>query len=84
MMPLGNNQKSCLRSLEEHKGWTRGCGWYWDTWSGTVRLMESLVTRGLAEKIETPIQRYPHVQVEYKVTPKGREQIALDKAAKKA
>lgn len=44
---LGKKQLSVLHSLREHKGWTVGCGWYWDTPSNTRRLMDGLVQRCL-------------------------------------
>jgi hypothetical protein len=49
--PLGKKQKSILESLKGHKLYYPGCGWYWDTPSGTVKLLESLVKRGLARKV---------------------------------
>ncbi len=51
MKELGEVQRLVLRSLHEHGFWsTTGCGWLWDTNSGTTRIMESLVRRGLATK----------------------------------
>ncbi len=48
---LGCVQADVLKSLQEHGYWSRvGCGWLWDTWSNTERIMESLVRRGLATK----------------------------------
>ena len=48
--PLGKTQIAILSSLHEHKGWSAGCGWIWDTHSNTVRLLESLIARGLVTK----------------------------------
>jgi hypothetical protein len=48
MADLGKTQKSVLRCLREHGSWHVGCGWLWDTYSGTARVMDSLVKRGLA------------------------------------
>lgn len=48
---LGSTQRSMLKALKEHKGWSRGCGWLWDTHSNTVRILDSLVKRGLANFI---------------------------------
>lgn len=50
-MKLGKNQESVLRALIKHKGWMPGCGWVWSTRSETLRIMQSLVKKGLA--IET-------------------------------
>lgn len=49
---LGVNQQGVLRSLREHGPYRPGCGWLWDTPSGTVRILESLVRRGLVEKVD--------------------------------
>jgi len=50
-MKLGSTQKSVLRSLTQHSGfWHRGCGWLWDTYSGTERVLDSLVRRGLVDR----------------------------------
>lgn len=50
--PLGKTQMSILRSLHEHKRWSRGCGWIWSNDSETIRLLESLVARSLVTKVE--------------------------------
>lgn len=44
--PLGSTQAKVLRALREHGSWSYGCGWYWDTHSNTVRVLDSLVRRG--------------------------------------
>lgn len=49
---LGDKQISVLRSLYERNGWSSGCGWIWDTVSGTVRILDALVKRELATKTE--------------------------------
>lgn len=49
MKPLGSNQRDCLRMLLEWKGWFPRAGWTWSTPSATIRIMESLVARGLAK-----------------------------------
>lgn len=55
-MKLGNKQISLLWSLSQRKlGWIDhpfGCGWVWDTQSGTRKVLETLVKRGLVEKTE--------------------------------
>lgn len=53
MRPLGKVQALILESLRSHKRWHPGCGWIWGTYSETVRLLDSLVKRGLATKHET-------------------------------
>lgn len=51
MRPLGETQKDVLRSLRNHRGfWYEGCGWLWNTISGTTKIMESLYKRGLVSK----------------------------------
>ena len=47
---LGERQEACLRSLREFGCWHRRGSWTWDTDSGTTRIMESLVRRGLVVK----------------------------------
>jgi hypothetical protein len=46
---LGAVQRSCLEGLKKHGGWCRGCGWYWDTWSNTHRIMDSLASKKVAQ-----------------------------------
>jgi len=46
---LGSTQKDVLDSLRHYGKWFSGCGWVWDTPSGTERIMKSLVKRGLVE-----------------------------------
>lgn len=49
--PLGETQLSVLDSLKRHDGfWYDGCGWLWDTRSNTIKIMESLLNRGLVTK----------------------------------
>jgi len=72
MRPLGENQQIILRSLLDNSGyWHVGCGWYWDTYSGTTRLMESLLKRGLVTKT---LQF--GFQVRYDLTEAGRTAAA--------
>lgn len=50
---LGSTQKSILQALREHGSWHNrgfGCGWVWDSRSGTQKVLESLVRRGLVVK----------------------------------
>lgn len=46
--PLGKTQESILHSLRTHKVWHEKCGWVWNNDSGTRKLLDSLVKRGLA------------------------------------
>lgn len=48
--PLGKNQRSVLESLVQHRGWDGG-RWVWTNESTTLRILDSLVRRGLAEKV---------------------------------
>lgn len=54
MRKLGENQKGIIESLKQHGSYhTHGfCGWVWDTPANTVKILESLVKRGLVEVIE--------------------------------
>lgn len=49
---LGRLQKELYRCLIEHGSWYEGCGWIWDNFSTTTRILESLVKRGLAYRID--------------------------------
>jgi len=51
---LGDKQRGLLKSLVYHKRWFHSykCGWLWDTPSGTVKILEALVTRGFVKKHE--------------------------------
>lgn len=48
--PLGSTQQSVLNTIRSHKRWHSGCGWLWTNYSETVRILESLVKRGLVKK----------------------------------
>lgn len=52
--PLGKNQAMALKTLKERNNgvWSPGCGWTWSNLSTTVRLLDSLVRRGLVTKTE--------------------------------
>lgn len=50
---LGITQRSVLRALVEHNVYSAGSGWVWDTHLGTVKVLESLVRRGLVERTES-------------------------------
>jgi DNA-binding PadR family transcriptional regulator len=49
MKKLGKSQLAVLRSLYEHNGWYSGCGWIWNTYSGTRRIIHTLVKIGLVD-----------------------------------
>ena len=54
MRKLGARQKSVLRCLKDHKGYRGtgfGCGWYWNTRRGTAKICDTLVNRGLVDKV---------------------------------
>lgn len=55
--PLGEDQKLALESLRRHGEFPGG--WYLTNTSYTVRVLESLVRRGLVETFEVP-SRYQH------------------------
>lgn len=63
---LGNSQRYVLKALKKHRGWYPMCGWIWNTRSGTIRILDSLVKRGLAD----------FDSKQYKITTEG--EIALD------
>jgi hypothetical protein len=52
-MELGADQSGVLKSLTELKSWYPGCGWIWKNLSITTRVLNSLVRRGLAERVPT-------------------------------
>lgn len=78
---LGENQIGCLRSLAEHRGgiWSAGCGWLWDTYSGTERIMRSLARHGYAE-INVENLPYGRTKTSFAITPKGRERAIAEGA----
>lgn len=53
MRPLGKVQQAVLRNLREHGRWSAGCGWLWDTYGGTKRVLDGLVKRGLVTTRQT-------------------------------
>lgn len=65
MVKLGEIQKHALRCLIEHKTWHVGCGWLWNNHSGTTRLMESLVRKGVARKEVIKSKTYPFERAIY-------------------
>lgn len=75
--PLGENQKLALRYLAERNNgtWYPGAGWVWENVSTTVRLLGSLVGRGLAtrEERDRMIGKHPEPYPFFKITEAGRE-----------
>ncbi len=76
---MGDVQWSVLRSLVQHKSWSPGCGWLWDTRNGTIKLMEALVKRGLATKERVAVLRYRDEPMryhdEYRPSPSAEEAL---------
>lgn len=64
---LGPVQQKVLRALRKHRTWSRGCGWYWDTYKNTQRIMDSLVAAGWVERIDSQVGSNPTY------VPKGAE-----------
>ena len=72
---LGDTQYNVLWFLEETGGWQLGCGWIWDTPSGTVKIMESLVKKGLAKKTKIPPKYEGDERYKYRITPQGKRRL---------
>lgn len=82
--PLGENQVHALRALVEHSGWRPGCGWIWANRSTTVRLLDSLVRRGLAVRTDVPDRYVPgRTSPRYEPTQQGREAYASGSLARR-
>lgn len=47
---LGATQANVARCLVEHGSFRYLGGWYWDSFHGTIKIMDRLVERGVAEK----------------------------------
>lgn len=75
---LGENQVRVLQMLDRYNAgtWYPGAGWVWTNTSTTVRLLDSLVRRGLATKETRQHRRtrdnYPY----YTITDEGRAEHA--------
>lgn len=50
-MKLGKTQYEVLQTLVRKGVWFPGCGWTWDTVSGTTRIMDSLLMKDAAFKM---------------------------------
>lgn len=77
--PLGDRQRHVLWCMTHRNNgiWYPGCGWHWDNASTTIKIMDSLVTRGLVSYQERKgfrpgrgSYRYP----EYRITDAGRSE----------
>lgn len=66
LRPLGEKQKQILHILNHQSGWYPGCRWIWGNRSETIRILDSLVKRGLAQNIEN--ENHPR----YSITDYGR------------
>lgn len=74
-IPMGETQREVLRSLAKpSRGfWYSGCGWLWDTPSGTRKIMETLLKRGLVTKTMVPYTHTPDCTYpRYDLTDEGR------------
>lgn len=67
---LGENQQGCLRALEESGDYPGR--WMWDNNSSTVRILDSLVRRGLAEAYTVPSSWPGETRTRYRITDHGR------------
>jgi hypothetical protein len=54
---MGDDQWAILRSLAE-RPWSDGAGWTWSNRSSTIKLLDSLVKRGLATCEDTSTTSY--------------------------
>lgn len=75
--PLGDSQRHALKCLAESNGgvWYPGAGWIWTNVSVTVRLLDSLVRRGLATKVMKRYERIPEDYPYYEITDEGRAEL---------
>lgn len=77
MRPLGKIQASVLNALANNKDgkWHPGIGWIWDTPSGTLKVMRSLVPRGLVAAVEEEWGNHRNqkfMRTVYTITDEGR------------
>lgn len=70
-MKVGKNQLLVLCALNKHHGWHPGCGWAWNNYSGTVKILDSLVARDMAAVDGK----------KYTITTQGKEFLAGNSAA---
>ncbi len=90
---LGKTQRSVLKSLADRSGvWFDGCGWLWSSRSMTVRILDSLVRRGLVEVDLAEASRpgydfvngkrqvvwVKYLRDEYRITDDGRLELSAE------
>ena len=90
---LGRRQRSVLKCLADRAGvWFDGCGWYWNTRSTTVKILDSLVRRGLVEAYVAEASRpafdivngkrqvvwVKYLRDEYRITDDGRLELSAE------
>ena len=71
---LGWKQRAILKTLRQHGDYYKGCGWVWSGHLTTVRLLDSLVRRGLVETYTKTIDPLIHPSYEtttYRLTDDG-------------
>lgn len=79
---LGKTQKGVLKALISHGSYHAGCGWCWSTHKGTVKVLETLVKKGLVSADEREVTRtlsiYPRTitETQFTITDAGREMLA--------
>lgn len=70
---IGKTQRSVLECLSRHNGqWHMGCGWLWDTYSNTARILESLTKYGFVEKTTHVPVGFKFIRTTYHLTDAGR------------
>jgi len=77
---LGKNQAEMIQYLKD-RPWFKGCGWVWDTDSGTIRILESLIKKGLVEKYVRR-QKGGYIWHGYRLSKEYQEKEEMEKAFK--
>lgn len=77
--PLGKVQKGVLASLRRHGAYPGG--WVWDTHSGTVKILEGLVARGLVKLSPVPSPYGKGTYEKYFLSVAGEKMLAELKQA---
>lgn len=76
---LGSLQVEMLRCLRQHGYFYAGCGWIWQNYSITTRVLDSLVKRGLVIRTEQPTTnpgpRGTYTHVEYRPVPQEPHRV---------
>lgn len=70
MRALTDKQRAILGTMRDKHGWYWGCGWMWDNRSGTIAILDGLVSRGLAEVQPADVRVAPY-EPRYTLTPAG-------------